>query len=108
MERQPVKRFTKGYYSAPVADAALLEVAQHALNVLTEHATLSLLEQLLGLSQGYLSSLRRGHKVPSPVMAAQLHILARWPTGNIEALADLWSAIRRHDRTDILLQELDK
>lgn len=107
MEKQGRKRFNKGYYSAPVSDAALQEIAQSAIDVLLEHANLTTLEQLLGLSQGYLSSLHRGHKIPSPVMAAGLHIMARYPTGNIDALAELWSARQRSpESSPSLLKEL--
>jgi hypothetical protein len=48
------------------------------------------LEELLGLSQGYLCRVKNGHGQPSAVLCALLHLLEREPR-LLSVLAEYWS-----------------
>jgi hypothetical protein len=68
----------------------LREKALGALDLLSRHATLRQIEELLGLSHGYLSKLRSGTRVPSANIVGHLALLARSPRRRLRELADVW------------------
>lgn len=63
-----------------------------AIDVLMKHIASSRLENLLGLSRGYLSRLRNGDKDPSPELFSNLSLLAKNPSERLKELEDLWRA----------------
>lgn len=74
--------------TASAVDAALEREYQDRLRELAvtdlaklaaRHVTLRRLEQLLGLSHGYLSKIRSGASRPSPTLVSCLHLLAGDP-----------------------------
>jgi len=75
------------------AAAALSRLAQEALADITEVATQKMLEQRLGLSQGYLSKVKRGHEVPSPALLAALVLVAVRPS-RLNELANVWTTLQ--------------
>jgi len=73
--------------------ARLLAAAvKSAIKKIAEHARQRELEQLLGLSHGYLSKLRNGKKEPSPALVGELMMLAENPRKRIVELRRHWAA----------------
>lgn len=70
----------------------LLRMAGQSLETLTEHTSLRELEQLLGLSQGYLSKVRSGARNPSPELVGNLALLAADPKRRLRELHRLWES----------------
>jgi hypothetical protein len=68
----------------------LHDQARRAIDLLAAHATMRRLEQLLGLSHGYLSKIRAGDRVPSPELVGHLALLARDPRRRLRELEELW------------------
>lgn len=68
----------------------LTDAAKTAISKLTAHWPQQELEQLLGLSHGYLSKLKRGRKEPSPALVSELLILAHDPAKRITELRQHW------------------
>ena len=62
------------------------EQAATLLADLRQHVTQKRMESLLGLSHGYLSKIRSGASVPSPMLLACLKLLATDPTGRVQEL----------------------
>ena len=87
------KLFDKGYYGQVVTDEALRTIARVSLDKLSQHVSFNFLEQLMGLSQGYLSSMHSGRKTPSRRTAAQLHLMSLDPLTSIAGLIKLWPAV---------------
>lgn len=50
------------------------------------------IEHILGLSQGYLSRIRSGAKVPAPDMVLELGLLALAPESRLREAEDFWKA----------------
>jgi hypothetical protein len=75
---------------AAVYRRVLHDQARKALATLTRHVTQRRLEELLGLSQGYLSKIRSGDRTPSPEFVGHLALLARDPEPRLRELQDLW------------------
>ncbi|OGQ81276.1 MAG: hypothetical protein A2289_04300 [Deltaproteobacteria bacterium RIFOXYA12_FULL_58_15] len=48
------------------------------------------IEELLGLSHGYLSKLKSGDRDPSPELVSQLALIAREPEKRIKELEEYW------------------
>jgi hypothetical protein len=55
-----------------------------------KHAPQRKLERLLGLSQGYLSKLRSGDRIPSTELVSQLALISRDPKRRILELEEFW------------------
>lgn len=69
------------------------ELSRRAVGVikaLSPYITNPALEQLLGLSHGYLSKLKSGDRIPSPELVAELGQLARQPVRRLEELREYW------------------
>lgn len=47
-------------------------------------------ENVLGMSQGYLSKLKAGDRDPSPELVSELALLARDPQGRFQELLEFW------------------
>ncbi len=62
-----------------------------AIDLLAEHISQRRLEQLLGLSQGYLSRLRAGAGNPSPELVSHLALLSQDPTQRLAELEHFWA-----------------
>jgi hypothetical protein len=62
------------------------EQATTLLADLRQHVTQKRMESLLGLSHGYLSKIRSGASVPSPMLLACLKLLASDPTRRVHEL----------------------
>ncbi len=75
---------------AKVYRAALHQLVRRAIEVLTKHVEQKDLEQLLGLSHGYLSHLKAGRKMPSPELVAHLGVLAKSPAKRVGELRAYW------------------
>lgn len=65
---------------------------ERALKAVAREATQARLEQLLGLSQGYLSKVKSGERDPSPELVGELHVLARDPRRRLQELERCWRA----------------
>ncbi|MBP8196407.1 MAG: helix-turn-helix transcriptional regulator [Deltaproteobacteria bacterium] len=65
--------------------------ARIAIDILSHHISQRRLEQLLGLSQGYLSRLRAGASNPSPELIGHLGILCQDPPARLEELERFWA-----------------
>lgn len=65
-------------------------VARQSLEILSSHTTLKELEQLLGLSHGYLSKVGSGQRNPSPELASHLALLATDPAARLSEVRSLW------------------
>lgn len=65
-------------------------LAAHAIATIIKLTTQKELEELLGLSHGYVSKLRSGKQVASPTLAAQLVMIARDPLARLKELAEMW------------------
>ena len=80
-------------------DAILSESYRHvlrqrvrrAIDTLMLHISQRQLEQLLGLSQGYLSRLRAGAGNPSPELVSHLALLAKDPSTRLSELQRYWA-----------------
>jgi hypothetical protein len=48
------------------------------------------IEQLLGLSQGYLSHIKAGRHMPSPMLVTELVLLAKDPVRRLKELETFW------------------
>jgi hypothetical protein len=70
----------------------LAAAVKAAIEKLAEHARQQELEQLLGLSHGYLSKLRNGKKEPSPALVGELMMLAENPQKRVVELRRHWAA----------------
>ena len=62
-----------------------------ALDILSQHIPQRHLEQLLGLSQGYLSRLRAGAGNPSPELVSHLALLCDDAPRSLERLQRFWA-----------------
>lgn len=71
--------------------AALHVRLRLAVDVLSQHMSQRRLEQLLGLSQGYLSRLRAGAGNPSPELVSHLALLAQDPATRLLELERFWA-----------------
>ena len=80
---------------APRLQQAYLESlrtrARIAIDLLSKHITQRRLEQLLGLSQGYLSRMRAGTGNPSPELVSHLATLCQDPATRLADLERFWS-----------------
>lgn len=76
----------------------LAGAATAAIAKLAEHARQQELEQLLGLSHGYLSKLRNGKKEPSPALVGELMMLAEEPRKRVVELRRHWAATGSGER----------
>jgi hypothetical protein len=68
----------------------LHETACRAIERLAPHATQRRMEELLGLSHGYLSKARSGERVPSAGLTGHLSLLARDPVRRLRELEKVW------------------
>jgi transcriptional regulator with XRE-family HTH domain len=59
---------------------------------ITTHIPQRRLEELLGLSRGYISKLRAGDRNPSPELVSDLALIARDPEGRLQELESLWAS----------------
>ncbi len=65
--------------------------ARIAIDILSHHISQRKLEQMTGLSQGYLSRLRAGASNPSPELIAHLAMLCQDPPKRLAELQDFWA-----------------
>ena len=65
--------------------------ARIAIDLLSKHISQRRLEQLLGLSQGYLSRMRAGTGNPSPELVSHLATLCQDPAKRLAELERFWS-----------------
>ena len=63
-----------------------------ALKTVAREITQARLEQLMGLSQGYLSKVKSGEREPSAELVGELHVLARDPRRRLQELERCWRA----------------
>jgi hypothetical protein len=70
----------------------LADVVKSAIARIATHAPQQELEQLLGLSHGYLSKLRNGKREPSPTLVGELMMLAENPRKRVVELRRHWAA----------------
>ena len=68
----------------------LHQTARTAVEGLAPHVTQRRLEELLGLSHGYLSKIRSGVRVPSAELVGHLALLARDPERRLRELEEIW------------------
>lgn len=68
------------------------DVVKSAIARIATHAPQQELEQLLGLSHGYLSKLRNGKKEPSATLVGELMMLAENPRKRVVELRRHWAA----------------
>ena len=71
------------------------EVVRAAIGRIATEASQQELEQLLGLSHGYLSKLRNGRKEPSPALVGELMMLAENPRMRVGELRRHWAEATR-------------
>lgn len=64
---------------------------RRAIDKLMEYTSQRQLEQLLGLSQGYLSRLRSGAGNPSPELVSHLALIAMDPSAHLTELRRYWA-----------------
>ncbi len=80
---------------APRLQQAYLEAlrtrARIAIDLLSKHISQRRLEQLLGLSQGYLSRMRAGTGNPSPELVSHLATLCQDPATRLADLERFWA-----------------
>lgn len=69
---------------------ALQRRVRQAIDAVTRYTSQRRLEQLLGLSQGYLSRLRAGAGTPSPELVSNLALIARDPPTRLRELERYW------------------
>jgi hypothetical protein len=69
----------------------LAATVKTAIARLAAHAPQQELEQLLGLSHGYLSKLRNGKKDASPMLVGELMLLAENPKARVGELRRHWA-----------------
>lgn len=78
----------------PVLQQAYQQVLQRrvrrAIDAVTCYTSQRRLEQLLGLSQGYLSRLRAGAGTPSPELVSNLALIAQDPPNRLRELERYW------------------
>jgi hypothetical protein len=67
------------------------QMVKTAIARIATHAPQQELEQLLGLSHGYLSKLRNGKKEASPTLVGELMMLAENPRRRIVELRRHWA-----------------
>lgn len=72
--------------------AELSRRAQESIDKIAQRRPQRRLEELLGLSQGYLSKLKSGDRAASPELVAQLALVARNPEKRIRELEEFWGA----------------
>jgi len=65
--------------------------ARVAVDILSHHVSQRKLEQMIGLSQGYLSRLRAGASNPSPELIAHLAMLCQDPPTRLFELERFWA-----------------
>jgi transcriptional regulator with XRE-family HTH domain len=68
----------------------LRRLVQRSIEELTQQVEQRLVERLLGLSEGYISKLKRGEREPSADLAAHLATLARNPKKRLRELEETW------------------
>lgn len=83
----------------PMSRIACCRIAQESLDALKQIMTLRKLEQLLALSQGYLSRVKHGGVCPSAQLAMLLHLLSVSPKTLLELLYQLRGQAARFKRT---------
>ena len=69
---------------------ALKERALKSIEEISKHVSQRKLESLLGLSQGYLSKLRSGDRVPSAELVSQLALISHAPGRRIREIERFW------------------
>lgn len=74
--------------------AILRNMVRDLINKVTVFTSQRRLEQLLGLSQGYLSRLRAGAATPSTELLCALALIASDPRTRLTEIALLWSTAR--------------
>lgn len=72
-------------------ERVLSRLGREAIEALLPCITQQRLEQLLGLSPGYLSKVKRGKETPSPALVAGLALLASRPR-RLHEVEKLWSS----------------
>jgi hypothetical protein len=72
----------------------LTRIAQEAIERIAEIVPQRRVEELLGLSQGYLSKLRSGDRSPSPELVSHLALIARDPVARLQEIETLWKTHR--------------
>ena len=68
----------------------LHSLIEAATTVILRHTTVGRLEELLGLTKGYISRLRSRAKDPRPTLASELALLARDPSKRLKELEAIW------------------
>lgn len=69
----------------------LRQRVRRVIDTLAQHISQKRLEQLIGLSQGYLSRLRSGTGTPSPELVSHLALLARDAKARLLELERYWA-----------------
>ena len=64
--------------------------AQEAIEKIARRRPQRRIEELLGLSQGYLSKLKSGDRDPSAELVSQLALIAREPEKRLKELEEYW------------------
>jgi transcriptional regulator with XRE-family HTH domain len=70
---------------------ALADKTAASIESLSEFIKQQELEQLMGLSQGYLSKVKKARKDPSPALVGELMLLAVDPKRRVPELRKLWA-----------------
>lgn len=85
---------TSATLAPQLQDAFLIDLrirARVAIDILSHHVSQRKLEQMIGLSQGYLSRLRAGASNPSPELIAHLAMLCQDPPTRLVELENFWA-----------------
>lgn len=72
--------------------------AKEAIETIAAHKTQRALEQLMGLSHGYLSKIRSGAKTPSAELVSHLALIAEDPIHRLADLDRFWASDRHPDQ----------
>jgi hypothetical protein len=75
----------------PVYRARLREIARRAITTITAVVSQGELERKLGMTQGYLTKLKNGHRDPSPEVAIQLSMIALHPKRRLREIDKILS-----------------
>jgi hypothetical protein len=73
-------------YTAELVRLASQQLAKLAREAIEQKRV----ERLLGLSQGYLSHIKAGRHAPSPMLVAELVLLAKDPESRLKELEAFW------------------
>jgi hypothetical protein len=68
----------------------LVALFERAIEVLSRHRSQRALERLLGLSQGYLSKILAGKKVPSEPLVTEVVLIAKSPDERLREVEATW------------------